>query len=100
MEHHCSQEDRIKTIEKILITGNGQPSILKQMATLVAGHENMANDITKISKNVESLLTYKEQNIGATNYKGKVTSKNRWLVGIIIALSSILLTVIIEIYIK
>lgn len=100
MEHHCSQEDRIKTIEKILIIGNGQPSILKQMATLAAGQENIVNEITKISNNVESLLTYKEQNIGATNYKGKVTSKNRWLIGIIISLSSILLTVIIATYIK
>lgn len=100
MEHHCNQEDRIKTIEKILIIGNGQPSILKQMATLAAGQENIVNEITKISNNVESLLTYKEQNIGATNYKGKVTSKNRWLIGIIISLSSILLTVIIATYIK
>lgn len=100
MEHHCNQEDRIKTIEKILIIGNGQPSILKQMATLAAGQENIVNEITKISNNVESLLTYKEQNIGAVNYKGKVTSKNRWLIGIIISLSSILLTVIIATYIK
>jgi hypothetical protein len=100
MEHHCNQEDRIKTIEKILIIGNGQPSILKQMATLAAGQENIVNEITKISNNVESLLTYKEQNIGATNYKGKVTSKNRFLIGTIIALSSALITIVIAIFIK
>jgi hypothetical protein len=100
MEHHCNQEDRIKTIEKILIIGNGQPSILKQMATLAAGQENIVNEITKISNNVESLLTYKEQNIGAVNYKGKVTSKNRFLIGTIIALSSALITIVIAIFIK
>lgn len=100
MEHHCNKEDRIKTIEKILIIGNGQPSILKQMATLAAGQENIVNEITKISNNVESLLTYKEQNIGATNYKGKVTSKNRFLIGTIIALSSALITIVIAIFIK
>jgi hypothetical protein len=100
MEHHCNKEDRIKTIEKILIIGNGQPSILKQMATLAAGQENIVNEITKISNNVESLLTYKEQNIGAVNYKGKVTSKNRFLIGTIIALSSALITIVIAIFIK
>jgi len=100
MEHHCNQEDRIKTIEKILIIGNGQPSMLKQMATLATNQENIRDTITEISINVKSLLEYKEQNIGAVNYKGKVTSKNRWLVTAIIALSGILVTVIIAIIVK
>jgi len=100
MEHHCNQEDRIKTIEKILILGNGQPSMLKQMATLATNQENIKDTITEISNNVKSLLEYKEQNIGAINYKGKVISKNRWLVTAIIALSGILVTVIIAIIVK
>jgi hypothetical protein len=100
MDHHCNQEDRIKTIEKILITGNGQPSILKQMATMATNQENLIIKINDISDDVKSLLIYKDQNIGAVNYKGKVTSKNRWMIGTIIALSSILVTIIVVIATK
>lgn len=100
MVHQCSQEDRIKTIEKILIIGNGQPSILKQMATLAESQENIKQTIQDINDNVKTLLTYKEQTEGAKSYKNNIVSKNQFLIGTVIAFAGVIIALLTFIFIR
>jgi hypothetical protein len=93
MQHACGREKEIDDIKKAIF-GNGRPGLKEDMSTVKTTVEILTSNISNISKKMDMLIDYHSQNKGRIQVKTQVKNYNRWLVGALIAMASVIATLI------
>jgi hypothetical protein len=99
MEHHCQQERTIEDIRHTLY-GNGQPGLKDQVIEMKGDLKHLINNTNGIISTLEDLNTFKSELTGAQKAIDKNKNKMRWLIGIIVTISVVLVGIIIDIITK
>jgi hypothetical protein len=94
MEHECSQSENLREIKREIF-GNGRPGLKEEVANLKTRMEITVTTIEKIDAKMDTLLDFHNEYKGALSYKNKVTDKNRWLIGTLIAFGTIIVSLLI-----
>lgn len=98
MTHECKQEKRIDDIWRAIF--DNKDGIMQESVKTSTLLKGVAVEVAEIKSMIQPLTTYYNETRGVVNYKGKIVSKNRWLIGISLTFAGVIIALLTFIFTK